>query len=521
MLSDLLVISTRSNKWLVLDKVANPEQTSDSTNALVAAVKRAGLQAAYRQLAQANEQLLNIYKQASHPESFCNQLIRLRQRWRMCRTPSGAPVGDLSFCSNGSRFFSQRPPVFEVHPNDSQTTDSLSEGGIRVVLPPGLEMNVTLSLLLSDPDDPLLSGDTPAVIHSCRSTTVSMDSKLDQAQRNLFFEELFATMANDALQQRVGDHQVIVTRDSLTCRLSTTNKSVLTLSLSRSRVGPKETSSKTNTSDISSLQQSLSRSLLISSLSLLRQVHNDNVHLATLPTTSDLLGTSADRKPMLAQILSQAKYLLSRRRIEQRLNSLANEVRINYAARLAVHWSAIASSSMCTARLTVSSPGYDYSRTFSMLIVEADHVKVVAKDGSVFELDDEFQLLKIHVGELVNEYFVECGQRMASAAGLVPRNQRSAAGLSSIRMLTVTHPNFAAELVILLSPDSPPQVRLRKTFFETIADRLSTPSANGIKKEVDDEVKDEEYVELSFLPGSTFQEKLQNLLSIFSLKASF
>ncbi|XP_022101290.1 mediator of RNA polymerase II transcription subunit 17-like isoform X2 [Acanthaster planci] len=407
-LSDILHISrwAKDPRYMVLDPVSQEQTQSkqiiqllDKKKSLAAAasVLQNG---AKRMMRQPPAGTTSSPQKPQHPNDFHADLLRLRQHWRLKKVGANI-LGDLSFRTAGSRFW--HSGTFEVTKTtdmDSEAAEKKNQTPLKVTIPSDIEGTSHIQVLIQEGEADIATAFLPQPSRSRVSPDAHWQERLEAAQTVLFCKEVFAQIAREAVQLKSPVPHIVV-GNQIFCTLFPGVQLCLTLCHNTSTDSQTEPVKQPNHSH--ALEHSLHQ--------LLRELHRSNMGGATpRPITSALtvskkrrlagpqaisrkeLTDSQQGECLLEKVLKQAKHIVLRKRVADVITQLSCDLQDPI---ILVHWSAHSQPLVCTAKVHISTSGYEQiATTLLQLTVEVDQIRVLCKDGRVIHANHEEQQLK-------------------------------------------------------------------------------------------------------------------------------
>ncbi len=427
-LSDILHICrwARDPRYMVLDQVSQEQTQSkqivqllDKKKSLSGAAST--LQNGATRMMRQPQSTTSSPQKTQHHNDFHADLLRLRQHWRLKKVGKNI-LGDLSFRTAGSRFW--HSGTFEVTKTtdvDLDSTDKSVSTPLRVTIPSDIEGTSYIQVIIKEGEAEIATSFLSQASRSRVSANAHWQERLEVAQTVLFCKEIFAQIAREAVQLKSPVPHIVV-GNQIFCNLFPGVQLCLALCH--------------NTSMDYQIEPVKSNHALEHSLhQLLRELHRSNMNGSTpRPITAShtmskkrrLAGPQAlSRKELadmqqgeclLEKIMKQAKHIVLRKMVADVIDQMSRELQDPV---ILVHWSAHTQPLLSTAKIHISTSGYEQlAVSLLQLTVEVNHVRVVCKDGRVIQIDHEEQELKDLLRCQISQHQMSCVVSLSKATNM-------------------------------------------------------------------------------------------------------
>ncbi|XP_038046078.1 mediator of RNA polymerase II transcription subunit 17-like isoform X2 [Patiria miniata] len=440
-LSDILHICrwAKDPRYMVLDPVSQEPTQSKQIIQLLDKKKSLGVAAsvlksgANRMMRQPLNATTASPQKSQHQNDFHADLLRLRQHWRLKKVGSNI-LGDLSFRTAGSRFWHNGTfEVTKITDVDCDATEKKNVTPLKVTIPSDIEGTSHIQVLIQEGEAEIATASLSQPSRSRVSADAHWQERLEAAQTVLFCKEVFAQIAREAVQLRSPVPHIVV-GNQIFCTLFPGVRLCLALCHNTSMDSQVGTQSyRTGLKcryhlgyQIEPLRQPNHSHALEHSLhQLLRELHRSNLSGTTpRPITASLtvskkrrlagpqaisrkeLTDSQQGECLLEKVLKQAKHIVLRKRVADVINQLSSDLQDPV---ILVHWSAHTQPLVSTAKIHISTSGYEQMAMILLqLTVEVDQIRVLCKDGRVIHANYEQQQLKDLLRCQISQHQIAC-----------------------------------------------------------------------------------------------------------------
>ncbi|XP_071802562.1 mediator of RNA polymerase II transcription subunit 17-like isoform X5 [Asterias amurensis] len=439
-LSDILHICrwARDPRYMVLDPVSQEQTQSkqlvqllDKKKSLSGAAST--LQNGATRMMRQPQTTTSSPQKTQHHNDFHADLLRLRQHWRLKKVGKNI-LGDLSFRTAGSRFW--HSGAFEVTKTTDIDVDSIDKSlstPLRVTIPSDIEGTSYIQVIIKEGEAEIATSFLSQASRSRVSTNAHWQERLEVAQTVLFCKEIFAQIAREAVQLKSPVPHIVV-GNQIFCNLFPGVQLCLALCHNTSIDYQSLHSINYLPLQIEPVKKS-NHALEHSLHQLLRELHRSNMNGSTpRPITAShtmskkrrLAGPHAlSRKELtdmqqgeclLEKIMKQAKHIVLRKMVADVIDQMSRELQDPV---ILVHWSAHTQPLLSTAKVHISTSGYEQmSVSLLQLTVEVATVRVVCKDGRVVQIDHEEQELKDLLRCQISQHQTSCVVSLSKAMNM-------------------------------------------------------------------------------------------------------
>lgn len=469
-LLDVLTIA-KEKSYLVLDPILQESPEQKPIVNLVA--KKKAFVAAASIITQGVEKIRQSKSDATRSMAFDfhGELMTMRQNWRL-RRAGASIIGDLSYRSAGSWY--PHPGTFEVAKNETSTSSthpSYSSGSsglpppvrssaLKVKIPGDLEGLSYIYVSIVDKNDTLTSGNLSLPFNHSNVSNVDLNwqQKLENAQNVLFCKELFAKLAQEAVQIQTSIPSLVVGNKIIATLFPGIQLCIgLCHQTFKAKKRKLEKDEKDDKDEKPLLSYDNHRPVLEHSLhQLLREIHYKALHHPMPHPATATLGMSRKRyfagpeaydkhtllqsfknETMLEQIIAQAQHVVLRAKTSSIIDSLAKEIKDPI---IIAHWACLNSPTKSSVKLNMLSYGYESLYRVPVVIhVGTKTVKVISRDGRTYNLTSEIGQLRFIILSLISQQVVHTLQSLSKVMGWKTLSFTTNSGVGPIETVGNSH----------------------------------------------------------------------------------
>ncbi|XP_053200471.1 mediator of RNA polymerase II transcription subunit 17-like [Panonychus citri] len=499
-LEDVLNIA-KEKKYLVLDPVSQDLFENKPVVSLVA--KKKAFASAATIITSGVERIKQSKNDASRSQTsdFHTELMCMRQSWRL-RRAGNSIIGDLSYRSAGSWYphlgnfevtknedppssTPLSPPMPSI-PGTSPSGPVAKQSALKVKIPSDLEGVAYIHVCIQEgrkdlDDDPIKpSINQEALI----KMDLSWQQKLENAQNILFCKELFAKLAQEAVQVQFPIPTLIYGNIIIATLFTGTQLNIglvhQTPPKKKRKFGKSENPEGTEKS--SEPVKFPHKPVLEHTLhQLLRDMHYNALHHPMPHPTTATLGLSRVRyfagpeaydrhiltescknETMLEQILSQSQHYVLRGQVLKTIDDLTKEVKETI---IVVHGLCLNSPTRSCIKLNLISRGYEaLHRTPATIHITSKRMYIICREGKKYNLYYDMSLLRQTLLTIISHHQMFTIQSMCKLMGWRVLSFTNNCGLGPVEQsgtasaIQIASPNDERIISIRQGPTSEPKV---------------------------------------------------------------
>uniref|UniRef100_T1KJK3 Mediator of RNA polymerase II transcription subunit 17 n=2 Tax=Tetranychus urticae TaxID=32264 RepID=T1KJK3_TETUR len=546
-LEDVLNIA-KEKKYLVLDPVS---QDSVDTKPIVSLVaKKKAFAVAASIIMSGADRIKQSKNDASRSQTsdFHSELMQMRQSWRL-RRAGNSIIGDLSYRSAGSWYphpgnfevtKNEDPPKTQASPNQSSNSPigpGPKQSALKVKIPSDLEGVAYIHVCVQEgrnelDDDPI----KPVIdLEALSKIELTWQQKLENAQNVLFCKELFAKLAQEAVQVQFPIPTIVNSNVIIATLFPGIQLNIGLVHLTPPKKKRKfgkfenhEIAEKNNESVKFPHKHVLEHTLH----QLLREIHYNALHHPMPhPTTATLglsrlryfagpeaydrhvLTESCKNETMLEQIIAQAQHFVLRDQALKTIDDLSKEIK---EAIIIVHCLCLNSPIRSCIKIVIVSSGYEsLNRTPVTIHVSSKNMTIICREGKKYTLHYDVGLLRETLLSIISHHHLSTIQNLCKLMGWRCISYTSNCGIGSIEQIGT------ASSLLIASPNDERVISIRHGPTSGAVVAVSTnprdqdfyPSSIIRDRKWQNIQSNYKSIDLTKMPGKNLINKIETLMS--------